>query len=102
MSPPRIRRPAGEMMRRIGRTQDPYLTRPILIEENDPYEVKLPKDLPAWRRDRRTISARARALLARIKPILIRVFTFWDHQVTLAHIDGRWVEIDATGSYLVR
>ncbi|MDQ6931506.1 MAG: hypothetical protein M3126_12660, partial [Candidatus Eremiobacteraeota bacterium] len=41
----------------------------------------LPRDHPPWMRDTIAVSVRARELLARIKPLAVRVLTFWDHTV---------------------
>ncbi len=61
----------------------------------------LPRDLPPWARDAIAISQRARDLLARIKPAIVRVLTFWDHRVRNATIAGRRLNIDPSGSYRV-
>jgi hypothetical protein len=61
----------------------------------------LPRDLPAWARDAVAISARARDLVARLKPVVIRVLTFWDHRARTAVIGGRRMSIDPSGSYRV-
>lgn len=63
----------------------------------------LPGDHPAWQRDVVAISARIRAVVARLEPIAVRVLTFWDHvtrSVTLA--GNRHVEIDPSGCYRLR
>jgi len=57
----------------------------------------LPRDHPAWMRDAVAISARAREWLAKLKPVVVRVFTFWDHAVR--SILGRTLNIDASGWY---
>ena len=61
----------------------------------------LPADHPAWARDALSISQRARALLARIKPVVVRVIAFWEHRVKSIAIGGRTLSIDASGSYRV-
>ncbi len=63
----------------------------------------LPGDHPAWQRDVLAISARVRAILATLRPIAVRVITFWDHvarSVTLGN--GRSIEIDPSGCYRLR
>lgn len=89
---PRIIDPA----QRIGNSQDIA----ALAEEHE-IEIALPRDHPVWRKDRLTASGRARRLLERIMPFVIRVFSFWDHATTKLGVDGRTVEIDASGSYRV-
>ncbi len=59
----------------------------------------LPSDHPAWARDALSISQRARALLARIKPVVVRVIAFWEHRVKSITIGGRTLSVDASGSY---
>jgi hypothetical protein len=61
----------------------------------------LPADHPAWARDALSISQRARALLARVKPVVVRVIAFWEHRVKSIAIGGRTLSIDASGSYRV-
>lgn len=63
----------------------------------------LPRDLPPWARDAIAVSQRARDLLARIPPAIVRIVTFWDHRVRNAVVAGRRLDIDPSGSYrLVR
>lgn len=59
----------------------------------------LPHDHPKWAKDAVSISQRARVLIARIKPIVIRVLTFWDHRARSIGIEGKRVSIDPSGSY---
>jgi hypothetical protein len=62
---------------------------------------RLPPDHPPWPRDLVSISQRARALLARIKPAIITVVAAWQHKLRSIVVAGRRVAIDATGSYRV-
>jgi hypothetical protein len=59
----------------------------------------LPNDHPAWMKDTLSISNRARALLARIKPVAVRVVAFWEHRVRSIAVPGGRVSVDASGSY---
>ena len=59
----------------------------------------LPGDHPAWVRDAVALSMRARALLANVKPLALKVLTFWDHAVRSIVIGNRRVSVDACGSY---
>ncbi len=59
----------------------------------------LPSDHPAWARDAISLSQRARALLAEIKPVALRVVAFWEHRVKSIAVGGRTLTIDASGSY---
>ncbi|MGH7708307.1 MAG: hypothetical protein ACREM8_14150 [Vulcanimicrobiaceae bacterium] len=61
---------------------------------------RLPTDHPAWSQDAIAISRRARALFAKLKPVAVRVLTFWDHHVrSIAIGSGRRLSVDASGSY---
>ena len=62
----------------------------------------LPRDHPAWQRDVLSISARVRAILTQLRPIAVRVLTFWDHTLRSVAISGRRLEIDPSGSYRLR
>ncbi len=61
--------------------------------------ASLPRDHPAWQRDVLAVSARVRAIVARMRPVALRVLTFWDHTVRRAIVGGRAVEIDPSGCY---
>ncbi len=63
-------------------------------------QTSLPADHPAWQRDVLAISARARAVLATLRPVVVRVATFWDHAVRSVAVGGRRsIEIDPSGCY---
>ncbi len=59
----------------------------------------LPGDHPAWMKDTVSLSQRARALIAKLKPVVIRVATYWDHNVRSILCGGRRLAVDACGSY---
>jgi hypothetical protein len=59
----------------------------------------LPPDHPAWQRDVLAVSARVRALVGAMAPIVVRVLTFWDHALYAIAIGSRRVEIDPSGCY---
>jgi hypothetical protein len=59
----------------------------------------LPGDHPAWSKDVLSLSARFRVLIAQIKPVVIRVLTFWDHRVRSIMVCGRRLGVDASGCY---
>ncbi len=61
----------------------------------------LPREHPKWVKDAVAVSGRARALIARMKPAVLRVLAFWDHHVRAASVGGRRLRIDASGSYSV-
>jgi hypothetical protein len=59
----------------------------------------LPRDHPAWQRDVLSISARIRAIVAQLRPLTVRVLTFWDHTLRSVSINGRRLEVDPSGCY---
>jgi len=66
-------------------------------------QTALPAEHPAWRRDAVSVSARARAVLATLRAVTVRVVTFWDHAVRGVRLgSGRSVEVDPSGCYRVR
>ncbi len=48
----------------------------------------LPRDHPKWARDAVTLSQRAREIVARLRPVIVKILTFWDHRVRSAWIGG--------------
>jgi hypothetical protein len=62
----------------------------------------LPRDHPAWQRDIMSVSARARAAVAALRPLAVRALTFWDHVVRSISIGARRVEVDPSGCYRLR
>jgi hypothetical protein len=78
----------------------PNLVAAIAFDPDDRYGSNaLPSDHPQWMKDTLSISQRARTLLAKVKPIVIRVITAWDHRVRSISIAGRTLSVDASGSY---
>jgi hypothetical protein len=59
----------------------------------------LPRDHPKWNADALTLSQRARELIARLRPVIVRVLTFWDHRIRSITIGKTRLGIDASGSY---
>jgi hypothetical protein len=53
---------------------------PVALDPDIEIANNLPNDHPPWAKDALSLSQRARAILAHIKPIVIRVLTFWDHK----------------------
>ena len=62
----------------------------------------LPRDHPAWQRDILSVSARARAVLAALRPVVVRALTFWDHVVRSVSVGPRRLDIDPSGCYRLR
>jgi hypothetical protein len=62
----------------------------------------LPGGHPMWQRDVLAVSARVRAVVAALRPVAVRVLTFWDHVVRSINIGHRRIEVDPSGSYRLR
>jgi hypothetical protein len=75
-----------------------------LRSDSDAGEIapSLPTDHPAWQRDVLSISSRARAMMAALRPIAVRVLTFWDHNVREIMLGARNFGIDPSGCYRLR
>jgi hypothetical protein len=71
------------------------------IGESEAENTLLPRDHPKWARDAVTLSQRARETIARLRPVVVKILTFWDHRVRSAFIAGRRVCIDPSGSYRI-
>ncbi len=65
-------------------------------------DPRLPPDHPAWQRDVVSISSRARALLATLVPVVVRVVASWDHRVRELALGTRTLSVDPAGSYRLR
>ena len=69
------------------------------IDESETENTLLPRDHPKWARDAVTLSTRAREMIARLRPVVVKMLTFWDHRVRSALVAGNRVCIDPSGSY---
>jgi hypothetical protein len=69
------------------------------VGESESFESLLPRDHPKWVRDAVTVSQRARELIARLRPVAVRILTFWDHRVRSALVGGSRICVDPSGSY---
>ena len=56
--------------------------------------ASLPRDHPAWQRDVLAVSSRVRAVLADLRPVVVRVLSFWDHLVRGIAVGERYIEVD--------
>lgn len=70
-----------------------------LIPDDELETPPLPREHPRWVKDAMAVSQRARQLIARLRPVVVRVLTFWDHHVRSISVGGRQLSIDASGSY---
>lgn len=71
------------------------------VGESEAETSLLPRDHPKWARDAVTLSQRAREIVARLRPVILKILTFWDHRVRSAWIGGSHVCIDPSGSYRI-
>ena len=61
-----------------------------------------PNDHPAWQRDVLSISARARVIIAALRPFAVKVLTFWDHRLRDITLGASTLGIDPSGCYRLR
>jgi hypothetical protein len=76
-------------------------SQPIIprVAEAEMETALLPHDHPKWVKDALSVSNRAKELIAALRPMAIRVLTYWDHRIRSAFIGGSRVSIDPSGSY---
>jgi hypothetical protein len=71
------------------------------VAESELETTPLPQDHPRWLKDAVTISQRARDAIARLKPVVVRVMSIWDHRFRRIAVGGRHVTVDPSGSYRI-
>ncbi len=67
--------------------------------ETDADTSFLPSDHPPWVKDALTVSTKARELLARLRPVVVTILSFWDHGIRSLSIGSARISIDPSGSY---
>jgi hypothetical protein len=74
---------------------------PVLaLLPDDEFETPpLPREHPKWVKDALAVSQRARQLITRLRPVIVKVLTFWDHHIRSVVIGGRELTVDISGSY---
>lgn len=87
---PAIYQPVGELRALLPFVPDDELETP-----------PLPREHPKWVKDALAVSQRARQIIARLRPVVIRVLTFWDHHARGISIGGRELSVDISGSYRI-
>ncbi len=70
-----------------------------LVPDDELETPPLPREHPKWVKDALAVSQRARQLISRLKPVAVRVLSFWDHHVRSIGIKGRQLTVDFSGSY---
>jgi hypothetical protein len=82
---------------------DPPARIPLQVDAEAELDVAtLPADHPRWQRDVLSISARARATIAQLAPLVLRALTYWDHRVREIVLGQRRLAVDPAGSYRLR
>ena len=59
----------------------------------------LPGDHPPWMKDTLSISQRARALIATLRPVVLKVIAFYEHHVRSIVVGNGRLSVDSSGSY---
>lgn len=72
-----------------------------LIPDDELETPPLPREHPKWVKDALAVSQRARQIIARIRPVVVRVLTFWDHHLRSISVGDRELRVDISGSYRV-
>lgn len=73
---------------------------PVLADGE--FETPLsPHDRPRWVRDAVAVSQRAREIISRLRPVAVRVLSFWDHRMRAIVVGECCVRVDASGSYRI-
>jgi hypothetical protein len=61
----------------------------------------LPQDHPRWIKDAVAVSQRGRELIAKLRPVIVHVLSFWDHRIRSIMVGSRCVAVDPSGCYRV-
>ena len=72
-----------------------------IVPDDELETPMLPREHPPWVKDALSVSHRMNTLIARVKPVIVRVLGFWDHAVRTISVGGRRLSVDASGSYRV-
>lgn len=73
---------------------------PVVFDNEDRFGgPALPSDHPKWLTDAISLSSRARALVVKLKPVVLHAIAAWEHRVRTIVVGGRNVRVDASGSY---
>jgi hypothetical protein len=59
----------------------------------------LPSDHPPWMKDTLSVSQRARALIAKLRPVVIKVIAAFEHHVRSIVVGKGRLSVDPSGSY---
>lgn len=96
-------------MARVDPETNPTIYQPVvaaravlpLIPDDELETPPLPREHPKWVKDALAVSQRARQIIAHLRPVVVRVLTFWDHHVRGIAVGGRELTVDISGSYRI-
>jgi hypothetical protein len=71
------------------------------VARTDLETALLPQDHPRWVKDAVAVSQRARELIAKLRPVIVHVLSFWDHRIRSIMVGDRCVAVDPSGCYRV-
>ncbi len=99
----RVESDAGREPRSSLRGPEAAETRPVVpaVPDVEFDTALLPRDHPQWVKDSLSVSHRAHELLARLKPVIVHILTFWDHRVRSVFVGNSRVSVDPSGSYRI-
>jgi len=82
---------------------EPSRSEPVVaaIPDGELETALLPHDHPRWVKDAVAVSQRAREIIAKLRPVVIAVLSFWDHRIRSITIGDRRVDVDVSGCYRV-
>jgi hypothetical protein len=98
------------MVRRADIDENPFGLSPGVLQPDPPVvpvadaDVQsgwLGQDHPRWPSDAVALSKAARELVAKLRPVVIAVRSFWDHRLRYVAIGGLRIGVDAGGSYRI-
>lgn len=72
-----------------------------VVAEAELETALLPHDHPRWVKDAVAVSQRARDLIARLRPVALRVLCYWDHRLRSIVVGGTCVTVDPSGCYRI-
>jgi hypothetical protein len=69
------------------------------VPEDELETPPLPREHPKWVKDAIAVSHRARHFITQLRPVVVRVLTFWDHRMRGLALGSRTLTVDFSGSY---
>jgi hypothetical protein len=69
------------------------------VAQADLETALLPHDHPRWVKD--AVAVSQRELIAKLRPVIVRLLSFWDHRIRSIMVGNRCVQVDPSGCYRV-